>query len=253
MGVRGHLMTIPHMHELIGEAVERGERLVMVSQNLHSVYLAHRTPELMEMQERASYVRIDGLPVIWFARLLGNPAGERHRTGWNEWLDPFMNEAIDRGWRVYYLGSEPAVAEKGAAELERRYPQLALKVHHGHFDMGPGSTENAAVVDDIVGFDPDVVIVGMGMPRQERWILENADAVGDRVYLTAGACLDIVAGAIPQPAPWLARSGFYWLYRLIVDPRRLWRRYLIEPWFAVGLFCVDVVRKLTGSRERVGG
>src|SRR5690606_439570 len=93
MGVRGHLMTIPQMHELIGDAVERGERLVIVSQNLHSVYLAHRTPDLMEVQERASYVRIDGLPVIWFARFLGYPAGERHRTGWNEWLDPFMNEA----------------------------------------------------------------------------------------------------------------------------------------------------------------
>lgn len=252
LGVRCHLMTIPVMHEVIKRAVERRERLVMVSQNLHSVYLVYRTPDMRELQEAASYVRIDGLPLVWFARLLGYPAETRHRTGWNEWLDPFMTEASRMGWRVFYLGSEPAVAAKGAQELARRFPRLRFKVHHGHFDMRPGSEENRAVVAEIRAFDPDVVIVGMGMPRQERWILENSSSVGEKVFLTAGACLDIVAGAIPQPPRWIARSGFYWLYRLLVDPQRLWRRYLVEPWFAVGLFILDVWRKLKGGGHRVG-
>lgn len=224
----------------------------MVSQNLHSVYQFHHDDELRKMQSRASYIRIDGLPLVIFGRLLGYPIGGHHRTGWMDWLDPFMTEATASQWRIFYLGSEPNVAERGESELRRRYPNLPLMVHHGHFDMSEAGDDNRSVVEAINTFGADVVIVGMGMPRQERWILANEDKINASVFLTAGACLDYVAGAIPIPPRWLGRIGLEWLFRLVSEPKRLWKRYLLEPWYAGGLFLRDLWERCFHAKTGAG-
>lgn len=241
-------MTIPDMHALIGHAVATRQRLTMVSQNVHSIYTLHHDPDLRAMQQSATFVRIDGMPIIVIGRLLGYPLEARHRTGWMDWLDPFMTEAGMRGWRLFYLGSRPDAAALGEARLRERYPDVHLTVHHGHFDMEPAGADVEAVLAVIADAQPDVLIVGMGMPRQEAFLRRFGERITAPVRLTSGAALDYVAGVIPTPPRWLGRLGVEWLYRLLSEPRRLWRRYLVEPWFVFRLAIRDLIWRPDRSR-----
>lgn len=236
LGVRVSTMTIAQLNRLVDEAVRRRERFIMVSQNLHSVHALHRDEEIRRVHALATRVRIDGSPIVLFGRWLGLPLRMEHRSGWMDLLDPFMAMAAGRGWSLFYLGSRPGVAAKGAAILRERYPGLSIEVRHGYFSLEEGHPELEAVLHKIETVAPDVLIVGMGMPRQERFVLRAIDRLGVPVILTAGACFDYVAGEIPVPPRWLGALGLEWAFRLAAEPRRLWRRYLIEPWFALGLF-----------------
>jgi N-acetylglucosaminyldiphosphoundecaprenol N-acetyl-beta-D-mannosaminyltransferase len=106
-----------------------------------------------------------------------------------------------------------------------------MKVGHGYFD--PAGEANESVLEEIRRFAPEVVMIGMGMPRQEQWIADNINSLGSAVVLPCGAAIDYVAGEIPTPPRWAGRWGLEWLYRLLAEPGRLWKRYLVEPWFVL--------------------
>jgi N-acetylglucosaminyldiphosphoundecaprenol N-acetyl-beta-D-mannosaminyltransferase len=147
-----------------------------------------------------------------------------------------MTAAVQQGWRVFYLGSKPGVAERGAEILQQRFPGLQIATAHGYFDARPDSQENQAVLAEINTYQPHVLMVGMSMPRQEHWVLDNLEQISANAILTAGAAMDYVAGAVPTPPRWAGKWGLEWLFRLVAEPRRLARRYLVEPWFVLRLF-----------------
>lgn len=241
LGVKIDALTIPALNAFVREAVTRGERWIIANHNLHSVYLYHRDPKMRAFYERAMVAHIDGMALVFLGRLLGLPLQRDHRVTYVDWVWPLLAEAARRGWRVFYLGSKPGVAERGAEILRQKIPSLQLSTAHGYFNACSHSPENRAVLQRISASRPHVLMVGMGMPRQERWILENLECIHANVILTAGACMDYLAGVVPTPPRWLGRLGLEWLYRLISEPKRLWRRYLLEPWFVLGL----VVRELS--------
>lgn len=227
-------VTQRELLEAIAGAVLERSRFVMVSQNLHSVYLYYRDADVREIQGAADCVRVDGMPLVWFGRLAGVPVRREHRFGWMDWIDSFMEEAERRSWRVFFIGSRPEAVEKAMAVLRSRYPLLEISGTHGYFD--PDGSENAEVVAHANSVGADILIVGMGMPRQERWLLQNRACLRSPVLLTCGACMDYVAGDQAIPPRWLGQVGLEWLFRLLADPRRMWRRYLVEPFFALSLF-----------------
>jgi len=248
LGVRMHAMTVEAWLDAVAAAVRTRSRCMMVGQNLHSVYLCHHDATLARAQEEAQYVRIDGLPLIWMGRLLGLPLSRRHRSGFMDLAWPLFERAEAEGWKVYYLGAEPGVAERGAAVIRARFPQLALAFDHGHFDATDGSPENQRRLAAIRAFAPDLLIVGMGMPRQERWMARYRDALDVPAMVASGAAMDFIAGKAKAAPRWLSALGLEWAFRLLAEPTRLWRRYLVEPWFVVGLF----VRDLRARRSRRG-
>jgi len=208
---------------------------------------------MQEFYRGADYVRIDGMPIALWARILGYPVRREHRVTWVDWLRPLLRESAAKGWRVFYLGSEPGIAEKGAEVISNEIPEVQIATEGGFFDMARGSVENERVVQRIRSFGPDILLVGMGMPRQERWILENRASLPPMVVLPCGACMDYVAGYNRTPPRWVGRWGFEWLGRFLSDPRRLWRRYFIEPWFLADLFVKDAIATLAGRRRKAEG
>jgi len=129
---------------------------------------------------------------------------------------------------LFLLGARPGIAEKAAVYLRQQFPDLnVVGAQHGYFDKTPGSVENEAVLEALRAASPDVLIVGFGMPLQERWLMENWNRVEVKVALTAGALLDYLAGEVPRAPRWMTDHGLEWLGRLIIEPRRLWRRYLV--------------------------
>ena len=235
LGLRVDAMTLTDLQAVAAEAIEVSRQCLIANHNLHSAYLYHHDPRMPEFYGRAQYVQIDGMPLILLGKLRGYPLGTEHRLGAVDWLPRLTAEAARRGWRVFHLGSEPGVAERGADILRRRFPGLQIATAHGYFDADPEGEENRKLLERINAYGPNVLVVGMGMPRQEHWILDNIDRIEADVILHAGAYMDFVAGAAPTPPRWMGPLFLEWLYRLYNEPRRLWRRYLLEPWFVLWL------------------
>ena len=234
-------ITAPEILDLIDTTIANNETCLIASQNLHGIYMYFTDEAFRAVHERA-YVHIDGMPVVWLGRLAGLEVRAEQRTGWIDWFMPLMRRAAEEGWRVFYLGAEPEVLDRGLRYVENRVPDIKLAGHHGYFDATPGSPENRGVVAAINAHVPQLLIVGMGMGRQERWILDNLDDLDVNCIGTAGACLEYFAGAVPTPPRWLGRWGLEWAYRLLSNPRRFWWRYLVEPWLTAWLLLSHQVR-----------
>lgn len=243
LGVELHAMDIDALHDEIERAVASGARRVLANHNLHSVYLFHHDPAMRRFYERADRVHFDGMPLVWMARRLGYALEPRHRVTYVDWIGELAQRAAASGWRLFYLGGREGIAANAAERLRRRAPGLQIETRPGFFDAAPGSPENLAVLAAIRDFAPHVLLVGMGMPRQERWILDNLERLEANVLLNAGACFDYVAGAARTPPRWAGRIGLEWLFRLAREPRRLARRYLVEPWFILRLFLGEIAAR----------
>lgn len=230
LGVRVNALSLTDLLQLMQTSVERQARVIIANHNMNSVRLFHRDAVMREFYDVADYIHIDGMPLVLFGRALGLPLRRMHRVTYVDLIGPMIGQAVQCGWKVYYLGSKPGVALKGAEVLRSRFPGLIIRTHHGYFDTTPGSADCSRVLDDIREFAPNLLLVGMGMPRQERWILENLQQLHANVILPCGACIDYVAGVVPTPPRWMGRMCLEWLFRLFNEPRRLGRRYLIEPW-----------------------
>ena len=236
LDVRANPLSIEQMITLTSRAVERGEQRLVGSVNLHELYLWHRDETMRAFARRADWLRVDGMPVVWLARGLGWPLARSDRVTWVDFIGPLMAAAAREGWRVFHLGCRPGVGESAAARLRRDHPGLEVATRHGFFDASPGHPDNEALLDAITRFQPQVLLVGMSMPRQERWILENLDRLPANVIYTCGACFEYVAGVLPTPPRWAGMAGLEWAFRLAAEPRKLWRRYLVEPWFLLRLY-----------------
>ena len=240
LGVRINPLAIPDLHAIIAETINSCQRCVIASQNLHSIYLYHRNAKMRAFGAHVQYMRTDGMSLVLLGRLLGYPLRREHRVTYVDWVRPLMAEATLQSWRIFYLGSKPGVAECGAEILRKEFPGLQIMNADGYFDATAGSAENQKILQSINAYQPNVLMVGMGMPRQEHWILDNLESIHANVILTCGACIDYIAGEIPTPPRLMGRLGLEWLYRLLSEPRRLWKRYLLEPWFVVNLFVREV-------------
>lgn len=235
LGCKVHAVTAPDLTDLVERAVESHESCIIGNHNLHSLYLYQRDARLREFFAQAKWIHADGMGIVMLARSMGAQVDRSIRVTYVDWLPLLMARAAVRHWRVFYLGSRPGVADKGISMLRKQFPGLNMEATHGYFD--PAGEENERVLEKIRIFSPDVILVGMGMPRQERWIIDNLSRLAPAVLLPCGASIDYVAGEIPTPPRWAGRCCLEWLYRLVAEPRRLWTRYLVEPWvllFLVG-------------------
>lgn len=196
---------------------------VFANVNLHALHLARDSDLMQQLFGRAFLTHVDGMSVIWVAQLLGHPFDRRHRVTYVDWQPEILRRADEMGSSVYFLGGAPGVGDRAAELISDEYPRVRFGFHHGFL------AESEPVLRAIGQFAPDVLFVGMGMPRQEQWIVEHWDALPNCSVLPCGASFDYFTGVIRTPPRWMGRVGLEWSYRLCMEPRRLWRRYLLEP------------------------
>jgi N-acetylglucosaminyldiphosphoundecaprenol N-acetyl-beta-D-mannosaminyltransferase len=226
LGVGVDPLTVGELHAAIKRLVESGEQCTVLNVNANCLNLLYTDAALHGFFEGADLVFCDGAGVMLAARLLGGRIPER--ITYADWAWRLAAFAEAEGLSLFLLGARPGVAERAAKRLLTLYPELRISgVEHGYFDHGPGSTENEVILRKVNAAEPDILIVGLGMPLQERWLMENRDALRANVALTGGAVFDYVSGGLRRGPRLLTDNGFEWLARLIVEPRRLWRRYLI--------------------------
>lgn len=237
-GVDVDALDIMTLHELLDAAVKYERTVLVANHNLHSIYLSRHDLKMKTFYDQADIVFIDGMSIIYWGRFMGHALRQCHRITYVDWIYPLASHCARSAWRVFYLGSRPGVARRGASILRQEFPDLHIATHHGHFDVG--SEVNERVLGDIDRFEPHVLVVGMGMPRQEHWILDNFHRLTANAILTSGACMDYVANEIYTPPRWSATVGCEWAFRLASNPKRLARRYLVEPWGLLPVALADL-------------
>lgn len=250
LGIIVHPLTIPELNEAVGEAILQKKKWIIANHNLHSIYLYHSDPKMRKFYQKSRLNHIDGMPLVYLARFLGYPLARERRVTYVDWTRPLVSCAAKLGWRIFYLGSKPGIAERGAEILRKSFPKISLETHHGYFKITPKNNENKRVIERINKFQPDLLMVGMGMPRQEYWIVDNLHHIHAHAILNCGACFDYVAGDTPTPPRWAGYAGLEWVYRLLAEPKRLGFRYLVEPWNLLPYVVRDVYDYYMARRKR---
>jgi N-acetylglucosaminyldiphosphoundecaprenol N-acetyl-beta-D-mannosaminyltransferase len=242
LGVALDLLTTAELLDVVEGAIRAGRRMVIGHLNLHGAYLNQHDPAMRAFLRRADLVFVDGVAIIWWLRALGEPARLAHRTTYVDLIEPLLRRVAALSRVVFYLGGRPDVANRCLRHLAARIPGLHHEAHHGYLDAAIGTGENERVIAAINQAHPGLLLVGMGMPRQERWVLENMGRVDVPVIMTCGGLADYVVGDIPTAPRALAAIGLEWAFRLATQPRRVWRRYLVEPWGLLPLCWRDARR-----------
>ena len=240
LGVGVDPLTVGGLHAEVERLVRRRGGVVL-NVNAHCLNLLHKDRDLKDFFADADVVFCDGAGVRLAARMLGGRLPER--ITYADWLPRLAALAEERELSLFFLGARPGVAEEAARRLRASHPKLEVRgARHGFFDHRKGSPENEAVVAQINAAEPDVLVLGRGMPLQEIWLMENRHGLKFGVALTGGAVFDYASGRLRRGPRLLTDNGFEWLARLLVEPRRLWRRYLLgNP-----LFLARVLRQRLG-------
>jgi N-acetylglucosaminyldiphosphoundecaprenol N-acetyl-beta-D-mannosaminyltransferase len=232
LGVRVNVGTLGDAVASIERWVcHRAQRYVCIT-GAHGVMESRHDEQLRDILNNAGMVTADGMPLVWFARFIDGAPAERV-------YGPDLMKALTaispaRGYRHFYYGGPPGLVEKLRATLEARYPGLAVA---GTFsppfrELTP--EEDEAVVATVNAARPDILWVGLSTPKQEFWMARHLGRIEAPVMIGVGAAFDFLAGTKPQAPRWMQRHGLEWVFRLLTEPRRLWRRYAyIVPGFAL--------------------
>lgn len=201
---------------------------VAVGVNAAVCNLAARSGSFLETVRSVDLAYADGQSVVWASRILGAPIPERTAT--TDLVYPLALRCAELGRRVYLFGGRPGVARTAGERLEQHAPGLVQRSHDGDI----AGTER--VLAEIAEFRPDVLLVGLGDPLQQDWVSANLDRLAVPAILTCGGLFDWVSGAHRRAPEWMISAGLEWLWRLMLEPRRLAARYLLgNPQFVARL------------------
>jgi N-acetylglucosaminyldiphosphoundecaprenol N-acetyl-beta-D-mannosaminyltransferase len=199
--------------------------------NAHCLNVAHTDPAYLELLKTADLVYADGFSVVFAARFLYGARLEKI-TG-RDWIYDFSRMAAEADLKVYILAGRPGVAQKAGSRLRQAFPGLQIVGARDGYFIGCSEEE---VLREIRELRPQVVLVGMGIPLQEKWLAVHRTEIQAPVCWAVGALFDYVAGFEPPVPYWLNALAMEWLWRLILDPTGKWRRYLVGlPLFALRL------------------
>lgn len=214
----------------IATLVERGEGGLVFTPNVDHVVAANRNVALRNAYSHAALALADGAPIPWAARMLGTPLPAK--VSGSDLIIPLARLAAERGWRVYLIGGAPGVAATAAERMRRELGTNVVGVDAPRLSADGQAEDEHEVLARIRTVNPHLLLAGFGSPKQELWLDRVRERIGSTVGLAVGASIDFVAGAQRRAPRWVSRIGFEWLYRLAREPRRLWRRYLVDdPWF----------------------
>ena len=216
--------------------------------NADCVNIAARNPAYRDSLAGMDWVFVDGIGMRLAGRLLKQPV--RDNVNGTD-LFPLLCAALAaHGRSLYLLGGRPGVAEAAAHWAGANYPGLRIAgARDGYFPEADSHRVAATVRDS----GADVLLVAMGVPLQESWIARHGESAGATVTLGVGGLFDYYSGRIPRAPAWMRRTGLEWLFRLVQEPRRLWRRYLLGNVVFLARIASDrLVRRASNPGQRVG-
>ena len=212
---------------LFSNAIENNQKLRVCVTPVNCVLWAYRDENLKRIYNSADLVTADGVPLLWASRLLGSSINGRV-TGL-DLLPEFSKISAEKGYRFFFLGAAEGVAVKLANHLKSLNPGLnVVGTYSPPFADQFSETENEKMIAMINKSEADMLWVSLTAPKQDYWISEHFDRLNVSIAIGVGAAFDVVAGNIKRSPKWMQKAGLEWLFRLIQEPRRLSKRYLVE-------------------------
>ncbi len=226
MGMRVDLMDERALVERIFDDLDSGRGGWIVTPNVDILRQCTRSPSLHTLVEGATLRLVDGAPLEWTSRLVGEWRGDRIPGAAMPWV--LGRPAAERGRRFLLVGGRPQAAVLAAENLARTFPNLSVHHHFPPMGFETNEVEQAALRRAIRDSQADIVFVGLGFPKQERLIDELRQEFPSVWFIGCGAAIDFVAGVVPRAPEWAQKAGVEWGYRLLTEPRRLGKRYLVH-------------------------
>jgi N-acetylglucosaminyldiphosphoundecaprenol N-acetyl-beta-D-mannosaminyltransferase len=237
-------VTLAQALDGIAELIDRQKGGAVFTPNVDHVVKAEHHPDFRRAYSRADLCLADGTPLVWASRLLGMPLPEK--VSGSDLVLPLMRLASERRWRVYLLGGKPGVAEEAGQKLTRELGVTIVGTESPIVSPDGTADSTEQTLARLRAASPDLVLVAFGAPKQELWIDRFSDRIVPAVAIGVGGSLDFVAGQVRRAPAWISRAGLEWLFRLAQEPRRLWRRYLVED----PAFLVIVARSRRRARQK---
>ncbi|MBW4593981.1 MAG: WecB/TagA/CpsF family glycosyltransferase [Brasilonema angustatum HA4187-MV1] len=225
LGTRFHKIKVNELIEYAVQAAKLKKKTIIGHVNTRAMNFAYELPWYKEFLNRSDLVFCDGFGVLLGAKLCGGCVDSSHRMTCPDYIEDFARACERENVSLFLLAGEPGTVDQAIAKLKVIAPNLRVNGHHGYFDKS--GEENEFVIQQINQFKPDILYIGFGMPLQERWILSNSEKIETKVFLPLGACLDFYTGTVSRGPLWMTSSGLEWLTRLVTQPKRLWKRYVL--------------------------
>ena len=247
LGVRVHLVGMRQVLDRIGSWIETRDRChYVVATQMHGIMEARRDPEFKTIVNSADLFVPDGFSLVWAARRRGLIL--RDRVPGPDLFFEGCRLAADRGYGVFFYGDTVETLEKLTSKLKDYFPALKIVGAHSPPFRPLTKEEDAEEVRIINASGADIVWVGLGLPKQEYWMFEHQDRLDAPVLVGVGAAFKFVSGQVRRAPPWIGNHGLEWLWRFVREPRRVWRRVVIDgPHF---LICVAFEKLDSGNQDR---
>jgi N-acetylglucosaminyldiphosphoundecaprenol N-acetyl-beta-D-mannosaminyltransferase len=207
----------------------------------------HKNEKVLTSVNSADLVTPDGMPVVWLGRLMGY--NNIRRVYGPDLMREICRISEIHQFKNYFYGSSLDVLTKLKAGLNRKYPDLIIGGIFSPPFRQLTVEEDDKIVEEINNCNPDIVWVGLGSPKQDLWMYEHRGKVNAPVIIGVGAAFDFLAGTKPQAPRWMRNSGFEWFFRFITEPKRLWRRYLIDNSLFIYYVGIELFRKVFSSQK----
>lgn len=206
----------------------------VITPNVDQIVRIEKDPYFKEICDNAELILADGHPLLWISKLYGRPIKEK--ICGSDLVPHLCSLASKKGYRVFLLGAEEGVAAKASYNLERDYPGIIIA---GTYSPPYGFEKDAREIDTINNMlkksEADLLFVGMGVPKQDRFIYENMQEYQIPMSFSIGATIDFIAGKQKRAPKWMSKHGLEWFYRFLQEPKRLFKRYFIDDLRIIGL------------------
>lgn len=227
-------LTMYEALEEIDKLIQKKINAYVVTPNVDHIVQLERGGELVEVYKNANLILTDGKPLLWISKWYGTPIKEK--ISGSDLFPLLCKMAAEKKYKMFFLGAAEGVAAKAAENLQKKYKGLQVA---GTYSPPLGFEKNEAEMVKIEKMikeaDPHILIVGLGCPKQELFILHNREKLGVPISLGLGASLDFEAGNIKRAPKWMADHGLEWVFRITQDPRRMAKRYLVDDRKILGL------------------
>ena len=226
-GIKIDNISMDETIEKVEEFIAKDKGRLFCTPNVDGVIIAKKDREFNKIINSAGLVTCDSIYIYWASKFLGTPL--KDRVAGSDFLPKFSKVAAEKGYSLFFLGGEEGITEIAAQKLRKSYPKLNIVgiLTPDHKSL-KNDKENIKIVKEINKTKPDILFVGFGTPKQEKWLNKNLHALNTKVAVCVGGTFNVISGQRKRAPIWVQRIGLEWFWRMMQEPRRLWRRYLIN-------------------------
>jgi N-acetylglucosaminyldiphosphoundecaprenol N-acetyl-beta-D-mannosaminyltransferase len=206
--------------------LDRGERGYVCVTGVHGIMEAQADEQFRDILNHSFLTTPDGMPTVWLGRLYG--FNHMTRVYGPDYMTSLCERSVARGYKHFLYGGKPGVAEQLRTELTRRFPGLRIVGTYTPPFRPLNAAEEVALRSQLESSQPDILWCGLSTPKQERFMASYCQTLPVKLMVGVGAAFDLLSGNLSEAPHWMKRTGLQWLYRLIKEPKRLWRRYLFN-------------------------